>query len=108
MNTRSAGAIMIILGLSVLFPTGSSFGEGVPAATEPRTPTTNESGATSKHEILLQPGPGNPNGPMDDDENTPASTLELRFSRQTCRGVAQLWRIAQKCHIISYGPLLDQ
>lgn len=47
-------------------------------------------------------------GSTEDDGSLAPATLELRLTRQTCRGVAHLSQIAQKCQTLSSAPLIRE
>ena len=71
----------------------------------------NEQDAPSNAEFAQEGSPARfMISPESNDEapNSAAATLELRMTRQTCRGVAYLSQIAQKCQTVSSAPLSFQ
>jgi hypothetical protein len=99
MIAKRAATLGLFIGLLIFCSIGPGFGQGFELDKTAVVPGTLDGFRSSTPQSELSPDT------VEAEHNATLATLELRFTREVCRGVAQLSQIAQKCQKISSAPI---
>ena len=103
MSTKRVAVSGIFLALSIIGSTPFTYSQGIQSGPDSKATLLNVGSENEAIDSSLSIAPQS-----GDNDTASLATLELRSGRQTCRGVADLSQLAQKCQTNGSAPLIRQ